>query len=95
MSNKIGLIMTAVALMVATALIVYLAIVPALTPNTALAGSVSPQTTFDGRYGNLRVRHGQSKRQTRCRHEQYRHRSDRQFTLGRDEPGEYQNGRSN
>ncbi|HEX7588272.1 MAG TPA: SIMPL domain-containing protein [Anaerolineae bacterium] len=45
MSNKIGLIITAVALMVATALIVYLAIVPALTPNTALAGGVSPQTS--------------------------------------------------
>lgn len=46
MRNKIGLIVTAVALMVATALIVYLAIVPALTPNSALAGSVSPQTTI-------------------------------------------------
>ena len=45
MRNKIGLIVTTVALMVATALIVYLAIVPALTPNSVLAGGVSAQTT--------------------------------------------------
>ena len=45
MRSKIGLTLTALALMVATALIVYLAIVPAIVPNPALAGGVSAQTT--------------------------------------------------
>jgi uncharacterized protein YggE len=45
MPNRVGLIVTAIALMAATALIVYLAIVPALSPNPVLAGGVSPQTT--------------------------------------------------
>ena len=45
MRSKIGLMIAVVALMFATALIVYLAIAPALTPNAALAGSVSPQTS--------------------------------------------------
>jgi uncharacterized protein YggE len=45
MPSKIGLILTAFALMVAAGLIVYVAIVPAVTPNSVLAGGVSPQTT--------------------------------------------------
>jgi uncharacterized protein YggE len=45
MLSRIGLIIAAVVLMVATALIVSLAIAPAFAPNSALAGSVSPQTS--------------------------------------------------
>ena len=45
MNNKVGLLVTAIALVVATALIVYLAISPALTPSPAFAGTGLAQTT--------------------------------------------------